>query len=68
MKFFLGKVRRTGDDMRVLSIDVYAIGQAGHAADVIGDIRREEIAYRTARTTLDNAGIQGCIRRPHKAA
>jgi len=49
-------------------MDVYAIGQPVHAADVIGDMRREEIAYRTARTTLDNAGIQGCIRRLHKKA
>jgi acetyl-CoA acetyltransferase len=40
-------------------MDVYIIGQAVHrAADVIDDMRLEEIAYRTARAALDNAGIQ----------
>jgi hypothetical protein len=40
-------------------MDVYVMGVAIHpAADAIGDLRLEEMAYRTARAALDNAGIE----------
>ena len=40
-------------------MDVYVMGVAVHpAADVIGDLRLEEMAYRTARAALDDAGIE----------
>lgn len=39
-------------------MDVYVVGMAVYPpADVIGDARLEEIAFRTARTALDNAGV-----------
>lgn len=39
-------------------MDVYVVGLALHpAADVIGDARLEEIAYRTSRAALDDAGV-----------
>ncbi|WP_216854927.1 hypothetical protein [Burkholderia sp. L27(2015)] len=47
--------------MRVISGDV-CIGQPVHPADVIGETPREDIAHRTARATLDNAGNEGCLR------
>lgn len=40
-------------------MDVYVMGVAIHpAADAIGDLRLEEMAYRTARAALDNAGVE----------
>ena len=40
-------------------MDVYVMGLAVHpAADVVGDLRLEEMAYRTARAALDDAGIE----------
>lgn len=40
-------------------MDVYVIGVAVHpAAEVIGDLRLEEMAYRTARAALDDAGVE----------
>lgn len=40
-------------------MDVYVMGVAIHpAADVIGDLRLEEMAYRTARAALDDAGVE----------
>lgn len=40
-------------------MDVYVMGVSIHpAADVIGDTRLEELAYRTARAALDDAGIR----------
>jgi acetyl-CoA acetyltransferase len=40
-------------------MDVYVMGVAVHpAADVIGNLRLEEIAYATARAALDNAGVK----------
>ena len=40
-------------------MDVYVMGVSIHpAADVIGDTRLEEMAYRTARAALDDAGIE----------
>ena len=39
-------------------MDVFVMGVAIHpAADVIGEFRLEEMAYRTARAALDDAGI-----------
>ena len=39
-------------------MDVYVMGVSIHpAADVIGDTRLEEMAYRTARAALDDAGV-----------
>ena len=40
-------------------MDVYVMGVSIHpAADVISDARLEEMAYRTARAALDDAGIE----------
>lgn len=40
-------------------MDVYVMGVAIHpAADAIGDLRLEEMAYRTARAALDDAGVE----------
>jgi acetyl-CoA acetyltransferase len=40
-------------------MDVYVMGVAIHpASDAIGDLRLEEMAYRTARAALDDAGIE----------
>lgn len=40
-------------------MDVYVMGVAMHpAADAIGDLRLEEMAYRTARAALDDAGVE----------
>ena len=40
-------------------MDVYVMGLAVHpAADVVGDLRLEEMAYRTARAALDDAGVE----------
>jgi len=40
-------------------MDVYVMGLSIHpAADVIGDTRLEEMAYRTARAALDDAGVK----------
>ena len=40
-------------------MDVYVMGVSIHpAADVIGDTRLEEMAYRTARAALDDAGVE----------
>jgi acetyl-CoA acetyltransferase len=39
-------------------MDVYVMGVALHpAADAVGDLRLEEMAYRTARAALDDAGV-----------
>ena len=39
-------------------MDVYVMGVAVHpAADVIAERRLQELAYRTARAALDDAGI-----------
>jgi acetyl-CoA acetyltransferase len=40
-------------------MDVYVMGLAIHpAAEVVGDLRLEEMAYQTARAALDNAGVK----------
>lgn len=40
-------------------MDVYVMGVAIHpAAQAIGDLRLEEMAYATARAALDNAGVE----------
>jgi acetyl-CoA acetyltransferase len=40
-------------------MDVYVMGVSIHpAADAIGDLRLEEMAYRTARAALDDAGVE----------
>jgi acetyl-CoA acetyltransferase len=40
-------------------VDVYVMGVAVHpAAAVVGDLRLEEMAYRTARAALDDAGVE----------
>jgi acetyl-CoA acetyltransferase len=40
-------------------MDVFVMGVAIHpAADVIGESRLEEMAYRTARAALDDAGVE----------
>lgn len=39
-------------------MDVYVMGVSIHpGADVVGDLRLEEMAYRTARAALDDAGV-----------
>jgi acetyl-CoA acetyltransferase len=39
-------------------MDVYVMGVALHpAADAVGDLRLEEMAFRTARAALDDAGV-----------